>query len=593
MTKKLDQLQVIRSRMIAAGISESEADSLIVPVKEELERTVCGLVWEHTTSSIPDLNGKLPVLQAVPEKNIVQDPEHGLNHVLIEGENLLTLMAMQYTHIDENNKGLVDVIYIDPPYNTGNVTFAYNDKFEKSEWLSMMNVRLKLARNLLKDDGVLFMSLDSRFLAEAKLLFDDIFSSINQLGIISVVNNLKGRSDDKFFATANEFLLVYAKDQTQAHIGGFQMSESEAGTYSYHDEIGSYKPVGLKKTGKNCYREDRPNMFYPIYYNPDTDELSLRAHDGWIQILPYINGREGCWRWGKDKFIQYSKTELVCKKQKDEYVIYVKMRDTVNGETRTMKPKTVWIDPKYDSGHGTKFIKDMFGGKIFENPKPLEYIKDILRISTNQNSVILDFFAGSGTTGHAVLGLNKEDGGHRQFILCTNNELGKEAQKQAKTNHYEPGTDEYESLGVCRAVTYPRMQNVFPDYPGNNLYYYRISEGVQENDLEEVTVSRMAEQAVSYIALKENVMNVDPQPHDNYQKLSNGDTEILVVTDPDMDVLDIQDDIVPNAFTKPVRKVYCSAYARTVEDGVEYIPYPDAVLEALRAARKYVKREAE
>ena len=163
--KDVQHLQIIRERMIAAGIPEAETATLIAPLMDELQRRVCGLVWEHTTTSIPNMDGRIPALVSVEEKNIVNDVS-GDNHVLIEGENLLALMAMQYTHVDENGKGMVDVIYIDPPYNTGSVSFAYNDKFEKSEWLSMMDIRLKLAQNLLKDDGVIFVQIDDCYQAE-------------------------------------------------------------------------------------------------------------------------------------------------------------------------------------------------------------------------------------------------------------------------------------------------------------------------------------------------------------------------------------------------------------------------------------------
>lgn len=586
--KDLQQLQLIRERMIASGIPEKEVDDLITPLKDELQRRVCGLVWEHMTTSIPDMEGKIPALIPVTGKNIVNDL-NGDNHILIEGENLLALMAMQYTHIDENGKGMIDVIYIDPPYNTGSVSFAYNDKFEKSEWLSMMDIRLKLAKNLLKDDGVIFISIDERYQAELKLLLNDVFGPDNALSTVAVVNNLKGRSDDKFFATAYEYLFVYAKNKMNAVIYGLPMDEKTNAEYKYEDAVSRYKLVSLKKTGKNCYKEDRPNMYYPIYYDESSKQLSLNHHDGGIEILPSINGREGCWRWGKDKFQKYAASELVCKKQKDEYAIYVKMRDIVDGSERTTKPKTIWLDPKYDSGAGTRMIKDIFGDKTFENPKPLEYIKDILKISTKKDSVVFDFFAGSGTTGHAVLDLNKEDGGHRQFILCTNNELGKDALKTAKKNGYIAGSEKYEDLGVCHAVTYPRMQNVFPNYPGNNLYYYRIDQSITESAIDDVTITSMASQAVFYIAMKENVFNA--KRRENYYLLYNAETEIAVITDPDMDMFDVDDDIVPDAFTKSHRKIYCSVYEPCNRNGIEYVPYPKEVLDVLKAAKKYIRRE--
>lgn len=220
--KNIQQLQVIRERMMTAGIPEDEVDALVNPLKDELQRRVCGLVWEHKDTSIPNMEGKIPTLTPVTEKNIVNDIS-GNNHVLIEGENLLALMAMQYTHIDENGKGMIDVIYIDPPYNTGSVSFAYNDKFEKSEWLSMMDIRLKLARNLLRDDGVIFISIDDSYQAELKLLCDDVFGERSFLNVFHWVSNLKGRQlDGHGAAGTTEYILCYAKERSL--VSNFQMS---------------------------------------------------------------------------------------------------------------------------------------------------------------------------------------------------------------------------------------------------------------------------------------------------------------------------------------------------------------------------------
>ena len=325
------------------------------------------------------------------------------------------------------HRGLIDTIYIDPPYGSDSMgDFAktnYTNSITRDNLLSMLYPRLNIAKQLMSEKGIICVSIDEKNEAYIKCLLDDVFDESNLLGVISVVNNLKGRSDDEFFATATEYLLIYAKNRSYAKINGFAMTEDQAGEYKFADDKGNYKLVGLKKTGKGCYKEDRPNMYYPIYFNEENNSLSLEKTPNSVEILPEINGRDGRWRWGKETFLEKAATELVCKKTKTEYQIYVKMRDTVDGEVRTMKPKTIFIDPKYDSGNGTKCIKEILGDKVFENPKPVVYIKDILHITSNSNSTILDFFAGSGTTGQAVLELNQEDGGNRRFILCTNNEI--------------------------------------------------------------------------------------------------------------------------------------------------------------------------
>ena len=230
------------------------------------------------------------------------------------------------------------------------------------------------------------------------------------------------------------------------------------------------------------------------------------------------------------------------------------------------------------------------GEVAFKNgKKPKRLISQLIKWANRPQGIVLDFFAGSGTTGHAVLDLNKEDGGHRQFILCTNNELGKDAQKTAKKNGYAIDSEEYENLGVCRSVTYPRMRNIFPDYPGNNLYYYRIDQNIDESAIEDVTLANMASQAVFYVAMKENVFNAEYR--DDYCLLHDDKTEVVVVTDPDMDIFDVQDEIVPEVFTKEHRKVYCSVYESCCDEGIEYIPYPKEVLDVLRASKKYINRE--
>ena len=249
--KDLQQLQLIRERMIASGIPEKEVDDLITPLKDELQRRVCGLVWEHTTTSIPDLEGKIPALVPVAGKNIVNDL-NGDNHILIEGENLLALMAMQYTHIDENGKGMIDVIYIDPPYNTGSVSFVYNDKFEKSEWLSMMDIRLKLARNLLKDDGVIFVQIDDCYQAELKMLLNEIYGS------------------DKFIDT----LMV-----EMSNTGGMKVGAAKRGTITKNGEfIHIYGKTSLAK-------EIDRNALYDFVPGFDTHFVLFRQQDGKIRKL--------------------------------------------------------------------------------------------------------------------------------------------------------------------------------------------------------------------------------------------------------------------------------------------------------------------
>ena len=456
-------------------------DELVAEINRLKKHKKYGLVWEHKTEKvIEDFETQQPYLEEVTDKRIEDAPGEPTN-LIIEGDNFEALSILNYTHASK-----VDVIYIDPPYNTGNKDFIYNDnyvdsedEFRHSKWLSFMEPRLKLAKNLLKDNGVIFISIDDNEQAALKLLCDDIFMPENKLATIAVVNNLSGRSDERHFATAHESLLSYGKRYEDVVISGFPMSESVSKEFKYSDGISNYKEVSLQKTGKNSSRAERPNMYYPIYYNEKTKIFSLKSDGNSVEIFPTkINGVDGRWRWGKDTFLVKKDTELVAKKVGSTWRVYVKMRDVVDGEKRTVKPKSIWIDPRYDTGSGGRALKSLLlRSDAFSSPKPVEYIKDILRISCRDGAVVLDFFAGSGTTGQAVLELNKEDGGHRQFILCTNN-----------------GDKGPDSTKIAEEITYPRIKTVitgnrqdgskYSDGIPANLRYYKINHRKKKSSID-------------------------------------------------------------------------------------------------------------
>lgn len=388
---------------------------------------------------------------AVPHHQLVPDKKKSLtdrvslhDNLIIHGDNLLALKALLPTYA-----GKVKCIYIDPPYNTGNEGWIYNDKVNSpiinewigkvvgkegedltrhDKWLCMMMPRLKLLKELLADDGAIFMSIDHNELGNLRILMDEIFPD-NFLGIISVVNNLKGRSDDEFIATANEFLLVYAKNKRKFEMGGLPLSKIQLIEYDQEDEWGRYKEVGFRKTGKGWRKKDRPNMFYPIYFDNTTGKVSItRTSKNDIEILPLTtDGEEGRWRWGIETFLDRKDRDIVVKQVRTgRWQVFTKMRLDYNGEHRTLLPKSIWIDPKYDTAKGAAFLKEVLHNDAFDNPKPLDFITDILRVSCNKNDLVLDSFAGSGTTAQAVLELNKEDGGSRKFILV---EMGDYADK--------------------------------------------------------------------------------------------------------------------------------------------------------------------
>jgi adenine-specific DNA-methyltransferase len=302
-----------------------------------------------------------------------------------------------------------------------------------------MNRRLKLAKKLLCNSGIIICTIDEYENGNLSLLLNRIFGEENKLGCISITHNPRGRSDDKFFATCNEYVYIFAKNKNLAKTYNIPLSEEQRELFQFEDDISSYRLLPFKRTGSNSTPNERPLLYYPIFYNKITNDVSLNKKSGYIEILPLDNDKEKrVWRWGKDTFLEKYKTEIYFKIDNDRVNIFTKDRIK---EGR--KPKTVWEQAKYDaSSHGTMLLKKILGNDVnFDYPKSLYAVMDMLKITGNKNALILDFFAGSGTTGHAVLELNKEDSGNRQFILCTNNENN-----------------------ICEEVTYPRIKKVIEGY---------------------------------------------------------------------------------------------------------------------------------
>jgi adenine-specific DNA-methyltransferase len=477
-------------------LSKSELVDLIKKLRLKKKY---GIVWEDEKIREHFKNlehNQIPIF-VENDKNALKNSNKTGTHLLVEGENYLALTLLKYTH---NEK--IDCIYIDPPYNKGR-DFIYNDdyvdredSYRHSKWLSFMNKRLRLAKELLKEEGVIFISIDDTEHSKLRLLCEEIFGEKNIIGDLSVVNNLKGRSDEGFFATAHEYLIVCAKNKDKADLGGFPLDEDQIAEYDLEDELGAYKLVGLQKTGKQSLRADRPNMFYPIYWDESTGAVSLeRSKKSDIEILPlFTSGAEGRWRWGKDTFNEKNKTELVVKKQKRGGVVYVKMRlNSEENEERTRKPKSFWLNSKYDSGSATTGLAKMFGEKVFDNPKPIAFLQDIFTISTTKDSTILDFFAGSGSTGEAVLRLNEQDGGNRRFILVTNNEEK-----------------------ICENVTYPRLKKVIKGYEdAQNIKVEGVEANLRHLKTEFIDKSqnsdemkiRLTENIVDILKVKENLFD--------------------------------------------------------------------------------------
>lgn len=364
-------------------------------------------------------------------------------NLLIQGDNLDVLKHLVNAYSEK-----VKMIYIDPPYNTGSDGFVYNDtrKFTPDElqrlagvdedeakrildftqsasnshsaWLTFMYPRLYVARELLREDGVIFISIDGNEQAQLKLLCDEVFGEENEIGSIAVVSNRKGRSDDKYFATAHNSLIVYKKN-TFDNLG-VPLSDEYLADYTEIDSAGrKYRLQGLRKRGDSALRQDRPNMFYPVFATLHDSSVSLTRSDRHdIEVLPRLsNGTEGRWRWGpvtaKDR-ISELKSKPVGKDGRLD-IFQIDYADGFNGEKRT-KPKTVWEGSQFSNEAGSLEVKALFDSKIFETPKPIGLLTHCLQQGAGVADLVLDFFSGSGTTAHAVMALNAQDGGNRRHI---------------------------------------------------------------------------------------------------------------------------------------------------------------------------------
>jgi len=486
MKNLIDKSELISKLQTLEGLTNDERSSLIGLLREHKKY---GLVWEDKPEDVEErLRESLPVLREVQDKAILSDEPDAPNHILIEGDNLEALTALTYTH-----EGKIDVIYIDPPYNTGNKDFVYNDSFVDSEdsyrhskWLSFMSKRLKIAKKLLSDKGVIFISIDDNEQANLKLLCDEVFGNYNFIATLPTIMNLKGNQDEFGFAGTHEYTLVYCKNKEICELHHLDVDEDSINDWDI-DDIGYYKRgANLKSTGVNAPRSKRPNLYFPLLINTINNKAEVITreefndchtgnleHDdmvtnniianyvekGYSVLLPITNNNKMSWRW-QWSTMKDNIHEIIVTNSGGQYSIYKKQRPEL-GDLPSKKPKSTFYKPEYSSGNGTALLKDLGLERAFNNPKPLRLIHDFIKIGSLECSTILDVFAGSGTTLHATMQLNAEDGGHRQCILVTNNENN-----------------------ICEEVTYERNKRVIQGYttpkgvdvPGlnrNTLRYYK------------------------------------------------------------------------------------------------------------------------
>ena len=503
----------------------SDDDSLMAinSIERELTAKKYGLIWEeHQEEVDKKMETHIPVFSEVPEYEVMEDEHNTTFNFLLEGDNLHSLNLLEKT-----NRGKVNIIYIDPPYNTGNKDFVYNDEFvgredlfRHSTWLSFMSERLRIAYKLLSKDGVIFVSIDDNEQAQLKLLMDEIFSEDNFIMCMPRITKKSGKTTSAY-AKNHDYILVYTKRDQDI----FVMEEHEDNAFKYADEYieerGKYK---LNQTLDYNSLSYSPSLDYPleiegeVFYPGGSKELWEERQRGKHRRADWA------WRWSKKLFqFGYDNGFVVIKRKKDgsariytKTYLNAKIGKNSNGDFIIEHNKRVkatssieYIDNKYSNDNAKKDLSIFGLGDKFDYSKPVELIKKLIKAYYKNNALVLDFFAGSGTTAQAVLELNKEDSGSRRFILCTNNENN-----------------------ICREVTYQRIKSILTgtmisegEYSKKikgNLKYYVTDFVDKESD--ELT-NELLEHIVEMIQLE-------------YGVSINNSQYIMVIDDDEMDELE-------------------------------------------------------
>ena len=465
------------------------------------------------------------VIRPDTEHNSKPENQNSEN-IYISGDNLDALH-----HLVKSYAGQVKCIYIDPPYNTGTDGFVYNDKFKftadelekklsispdeaekiiamtsghrasHAAWLTFMMPRLQLARDLMSKDGVIFISIDDNEQAYLKQLCDFIFGEDNMLSQLIVQANPRGRQSDTFIATVHDYLLCYAKDISRVKIKGQDLTDAQKAEYCYDDGDGrKYRLLGLRQRGVASLRTDRPDMFFPIYVEPNTKQVSIEEKEGWECVIPKkSDGREGRWMWGLTK-CKNEINRLVPRyvKKRNEFDIDIKDYLEQDGSERNRKRKSVWLDKAINNQNGTQEVNSLLGGEYADYPKPSEYINMVLDFANVNDCIVMDFFGGSATTADSVMQTNL-NGRNCHFILVQlpfdlNERLNycDSSKKRQIENTIKwlkelghPATYDYVGYErIKRAAKKIKEEN--PDYKGDLGFKHYTLEEVPQNTLDKL-----------------------------------------------------------------------------------------------------------
>lgn len=560
MSSSINKAELISKLQTLEGLTNEERSNLIGLLRQHKKY---GLVWEDKPEDVEErLRDELPVLREVADKALLSDAPDAPNHILIEGDNLEALTALSYTH-----EGKIDVIYIDPPYNTGNKDFVYNDSFVDSEddyrhskWLSFMSKRLKIAKQLLSDKGVIFISIDDKEQANVKLLCDELFGRMNFIAQVIWERAYSPVNLKKHFSESHDYIIVYAKRIENAVNNGLPRSSEANDRYSNpdNDSRGVWKSTDCTVG---------PAVADKLY--------NITLPSGRMVAPP--SGR--CWLYTKERFEEMVSDNRIWFGSNGDSVPSVKkfLSEVKQGIT----PMTIW---KYSEvGHSqdaAKEVKDIFCGESrFTYPKSMRLIKRCIGLYSTSSSLILDFFAGSGTTLHATMQLNAEDGGHRQCILVTNNENN-----------------------ICEEVTYERNKRVINGYTtpkgvevaglkANTLRYYKTD--YIPRDRTQKNMRDLVAAATDLLCIKEDLYEERQtfgrfklKPH-LARYFNNGKAHMLIVYREEV-IDEIAEEIKTLDFNKMRLKIYVFSPGRypftdnflEVEDKVELVALPAAIYDA-------------
>lgn len=469
--------------------SDDESLMAINQIEKELTAKKYGLVWEEHEEEVDvKMQTHIPVFTEDKEKEIVGNPESDEYNFLLEGDNLHSLKLLEKTH-----KGKIDVIYIDPPYNTGGKDFEYNDKlvvyedtFRHSKWLSFMERRLKIAKKLLSKQGMIFISIDDNEHSQLKILCDSIFGEQNYVTSLIWQKKKGGGNDSRYVATEHEYILFY--------------------TYNKDDLDKIFIPYGDEYITRYKETDEKGRFFWDTFKRKSGKQYyAITCPDGTI-LENDENGEPISWLRSEKRFLSdLQEGEVRITKVNDKWTVHFKQR-----QPKGYKPRSIMTDYGTTSD-GAAELKRIFNiTNAFSNPKPVSLIRYLIKFSSNTNALVLDFFAGSGTTGQAVLELNKEDGGNRKFILCTNNENN-----------------------ICEEVTYQRIKTVitglrvdgsqYSDGLLSNLKYYKTdfipkdSEELYDDLLEHIVEMIQLQYGVK-VDNKKYVIIMDDDEMDEFEK---------------------------------------------------------------------------